>query len=254
MRIKRVLLGIGGVVVVLVATPVIAFAITMAGDSSIHDGEALGTHGKQIKDGIVSVGVIDTGEGSVALVDCGNDKDAKAVLAELDRRKLGADAVKAIFVTHGHPDHVNGCLKFPKAEVYAMRTEVDLIEGRAKAHGPVTKLFGAHDSGVRVKHPLDDGDVVNVGDVQVTAFALPGHTQGSAAYFIDGVIYFGDGASANKDGRVTSPKYLLSDDQKQGDASLRALAKKLEGRAAEVKTLEFAHTGTLAGFDPLKNF
>lgn len=255
MRWKRVALGCGGTIVVLVAIPFVAFAITMSGDAAVHDGEPLGARGKQIKDGFVTVGMVDIGAGNVALVDCGNDKEAKAVIAELDRRKLAPDAVKAIFITHGHGDHTNGCAKFPKAETYAMRAEQDLLEGKAAGKGMMTRFMGAHDSGIRITHALADGDVTTIGDdVQVTAYALPGHTQGSAAYLIDGVIYFGDCASASKDGKVTSPKYLFSDDQKQGDASLRALAKKLEPRAAEIKTLEFAHTGTLAGFEPLKNF
>jgi glyoxylase-like metal-dependent hydrolase (beta-lactamase superfamily II) len=253
-RTKRVIFSVIGVIVVLVATPFVAFAITMAGDSPIQGGEALGAHAKQIKDGFVSVGMIDTGGGTLALVDCGNDKEAKAVIAELDARKLGKDAVKAIFLTHGHADHAAGCAVFPKAEVYAMAAEKDLLEGRAKGTGPVTRLFPAKDSGVRVTHPLADGEEVTVGDMHVTAFALPGHTAGSAVYLIDGVLYFGDGASANKDGKVTPAKYLFSDDQKQDIASLKALEQKLEPRAAEIKTLEFAHTGTLPGFEPLRAF
>ncbi len=253
-RIKRVIFSVLAVIVVLIATPVIAFMITMAGDSPIHDGEALGTRGKQVKDGFVSAGVIDTGNGTVALVDCTNDKDAKAIVADLESRKLGKDAVKAIFITHGHGDHANGCGVFSKAETYAMAAEKDLIEGRAKASGPITKFFPAKDSGLRVTHFLADGDEVTVGDVKVTAFALPGHTAGSAVYLIDGVLYFGDGASANKDGKVTAPKYLFSDSQAQGIASLKALEQKLEPRAAEIKTLEFAHTGTLSGFEPLRTF
>lgn len=254
MRIKRVLLGIGGVVLVLVATPIVAFAITMAGDSPVKDGEALGSRAKQVKDGFVTVGVIDVGDKAVALVDCGNDKDANAIFGELKKRNMGESAVKAIFITHGHPDHTLGCAKFPKADVYAMATEKDLVEGKVAAKGMMPKMFGAKDVGARVGHTLQDGDVVKVGDVDVTAFAVPGHTGGSAVYFADGVLYFGDAASGSKDGKVTPPKYLFSDDQKQGIASLQALAKKLEPRASEVKTLEFAHTGTLSGFEPLRNF
>jgi glyoxylase-like metal-dependent hydrolase (beta-lactamase superfamily II) len=254
MRIKRVLLGIGGVVVVLVATPVVAFAITMAGDKPVTDGEPLGTHAKQVKDGFVTVGVIDVGGGGVALVDCGDDKEGKAVFAELKKRNLDASAVKAVFITHGHPDHTNGCAKFPKADVYAMAAEKDLVEGRVAAKGMMPRMFGAKDVGARVTHTLTDGEVVKVNDIDVTAFAVPGHTAGSAVYFADGVLYFGDAASGSKEGKVTPPKYLFSDSQKEGIASLRALAKKLEPRASEVKTLEFAHTGTLQGFEPLRDF
>lgn len=253
MRIKRILLGVGAVVVVLVATPFVAFAVTMAGDSPVKDGEALGARGKQVKDGFVTVGVVDVG-GAVALVDCGDDKDAKAVLAELGKRKLDASAVKAIFLTHGHPDHTDGCAKFPKAEVYAMAAEKDLVEGRVGAKGLMPRMFGAKDVGARVTHTLSDAEQVKVNDVDVTAFAVPGHTAGSAAYLIDGVLYFGDAASASKDGKVTPAKYLFSDDQKQGIESLKALATKLEPRASEIETLEFAHTGTLSGFEPLRAF
>jgi glyoxylase-like metal-dependent hydrolase (beta-lactamase superfamily II) len=116
------------------------------------------------------------------------------------------------------------------------------------------KLMGAHDSGARLNHPMSDGDVVNVGDLTVTGFALPGHTEGSAVYLIDGVLYFGDGANANQDGKVIPAKLLFSESQAQDIDSLKALEKKLEPRAAEIKTLEFAHTGTLSGFEPLRAF
>ncbi len=40
----------------------------------------------------------------------------------------------------------------------------------------------------------------------------------------------------------------------QNVASLKALAARLEPRAAEVKELAFAHTGPLEGFAPLEAF
>jgi glyoxylase-like metal-dependent hydrolase (beta-lactamase superfamily II) len=252
--IKRILFGLVTLVVVLVGGVIIAFAVTMAGDSPMSDVQTLGDHSKQIKDGFVSVGVLDAGDGTVALVDCAQDKDAKAIVAELGRRKLTKDAVTAIFLTHGHGDHTGGCAAFPKAQIYAMVAEKDIIEGRAKPKGLVPGMMGAHDSGVRVTHPLSDGEEVTVGNMHVTAYALPGHTAGSAAYLADGVLFFGDGASADKHGKITPAKYLFSDDQSEDIASLKSLGQKLEPHAADIKTLEFAHTGTLTGFEPLRNF
>ncbi len=252
--IKRVVFGLVTIIVLGVGSLVIAFALTMKGDSATSDREQLGPHSVQVKDGFVTVGMIDTGSNTVALVDCAQDPEGKAIVAELERRKLGKDAVKAIFITHGHGDHTGGCHAFPSAEVYAMAAEKDLVEGRAKAKGPFTHLMPAKDVGARVTHTLEDGQEVTVGDVKVTAFALPGHTQGSAAYLADGVLFLGDGASADKHGKITPPKYLFSDDQAQGIASIKSLATRLAPRADEIKTLEFAHTGTLTGFDPLRTF
>jgi glyoxylase-like metal-dependent hydrolase (beta-lactamase superfamily II) len=252
--IKRIFFGLLTLVVLAVAGVIIAFAVTMSGDSTMSDSETLSEHAKQIKDGFVSAGVIDVGSGGVALVDCGNDKEAKAIVAELGRRNLAKDAVHAIFLTHGHGDHTAGCAAFPKAEVYALAAEKDLVEGRAKGKGPATRFMPAKDTGVRVTHPLADGDEVTVGDVHVTAFALPGHTSGSAAYLADGVLFFGDAATGDKHGKVAPAKYLFSDDQNEAIASLQSLGRKLAPRAADIKTLEFAHSGTLSGFEPLRTF
>ena len=253
-HIKRVFFVLLTLVVLGVAGFIIAFAVTVAGDSPMSDSETLGGRTKQIKDGFSSAGVIDTGAGTVALVDCGTDKAAKTILAELGRRNLGKEAVKAIFLTHGHPDHTGGCAVFGGADVYALAAEKDLVEGRTKANAPLSKLMPRRDTGARVTRTLTDGQEVTVGDVVVTAYALPGHTAGSAAYLADGVLFLGDGAAANKNGKLTPAKYLFSDDQAQANASLVALARKLEPRAAEVKTLELAHTGTLLGLQPLRDF
>ncbi len=90
-----------------------------------------------VKDGYVDLGVIDLGDGKVALVDAGNDPEGKAILAELSRRKLGPEAVEAVLLTHGHPDHIAGCHLFPKASIYALAGDVALAEGREGSKGPV---------------------------------------------------------------------------------------------------------------------
>ena len=61
-----------------------------------------------VKDGMVSASLVPFNEGEVALIDAGNDAEAKAILAELSRRGLTADDVKVILLTHGDADHVGG--------------------------------------------------------------------------------------------------------------------------------------------------
>jgi hypothetical protein len=60
-----------------------------------------------VKDSIVSVAVIPLGDGKVALIDAGNDKSGKAILAELSRRQLTREAVSAILqrFLHVRPEH-----------------------------------------------------------------------------------------------------------------------------------------------------
>lgn len=248
---KRVLKWVALVLALVLAVPVTALVVTFAGNPEMKDGEQLG-RARLVKDGYVAAFVVDIGPGQVALVDCGNDPKAVAIEGELRRRGLGPDAVQAIFVTHGHPDHVGGCGRFSKAQVMGFAGDVPLLEGRAERRSPIMKVMGNRKSDVRLQRALNDGEVVTVGEVKVEAFAVPGHTPGSAAYLIDGVLFMGDSADATKDGEVAGAKWLFSDSADENRASLKALVGRLAGRADEVKTLAFAHTGTLSGFGALQ--
>jgi hydroxyacylglutathione hydrolase len=217
--LKRVLLGVG------------------VPNKPIADGQTVVPGVTVVKDGFVDVSLIDVAPGQVALIDAGNDTLAKPILEALAARKLSASSVVAIFLTHGHPDHTAGAKQFPAAKVYAMAEDVALAGDAAT-----------------VTNPLKDGDVVTVGDTRVEAFATPGHTPGSAVYFAKGVLFFGDSARATKEGAMLQAVSLMSKNSGQNVASLVSLAKRLAPRAAEVKALEFAHSGTLDGFAPLADF
>ena len=86
------------------------------------------------------------------------------------------------------------------------------------------------------------------------AFAVPGHTPGSAVYLTRGVLFFGDSARASAEGDVRKAVGLFSKDGGQNVASLKALSARLKPRAAEIRELAFAHTGPLVGFEPLEAF
>jgi glyoxylase-like metal-dependent hydrolase (beta-lactamase superfamily II) len=234
---KRALKWLAVVFLVLALGVGAVLYVAFGRNRPILDGQTLAPGVETVKDGFVSAFVLDAAPGQVALIDCGNDRHGKALLAALQRRGLSPSSVVAIFLTHGHPDHVAGCGLFPGAQVYAMQEELPLLADK-----------------VRVTHPLRDGEVTGVGLLKVEAFATPGHTPGSAVYLADGVLFFGDSAGGSKDGTLMPAVRLFSNAPGQNVASLRALAARLQPRAQEVRVLAFAHSGPLDGLEPLSRF
>lgn len=250
---KRVLKIVALLVLLVVAAVVILFAVTFMGRRSLTDGYEVGRV-RVIADGFAGVGVIRLDDGRVALVDAGNDADAAAILAELERRQLGPDAVAAVLITHGHGDHIASIARFPRAEVMALDVEVPLVEGRAGARGPMTRLFPVSPTGVTVTRPLRDGDVVTVGGVPIRVYAVPGHTAGSAAYYVDGVLLVGDSADVTSEGALQGAPWLFSDSQSENRASLVRLEQRVVADGLAIKAMVPAHSGAAEGPGALTNF
>jgi glyoxylase-like metal-dependent hydrolase (beta-lactamase superfamily II) len=253
-RTKRV---IGRLVLVLVLLLVAAaglIAYTFLGRASAVNGAEVGAV-RIIKDSIVTVGIFPVGNGQVALVDAGNDPAGNAILAELARQGLHADNVSAILLTHGHADHMGAIPLFPKAQVMALEAEVPLAEGRAGPHGPLTQLFPVRPTGVHVARALMDGETFMVGETPVRVFAVPGHTAGSAAYLVGGVLFLGDAADFGRDQTLQVAPWIFSDSQAQDRESLVSLNRRLMPIADQVKAIDCAHSGLVErGLAPLTQF
>jgi hydroxyacylglutathione hydrolase len=252
--LKRTLQITGGVVLLLAAGFGAIFYSIVGGNSEIIDGVTPAPDVRIIKDGFVDFGVVDIGDGHVVLIDAGSDPQGAALLKELARRKVGPDAVTAIFFTHGHPDHIAGASLCPSAALYALDADVALAEGREGSHGPLSRMIGAKPTGLHV-HGLKDGAVTTVGTKSIRAIATPGHTAGSAAYLVSGVLFLGDSAGMKTNGKLAPGPWLLCDDSGQDRASLAALGKMLESEKAAVVAIVPGHTGTgkledLTGFTP----
>ncbi len=234
---KRALKWLAVVVLLLALAAGAVLYLAFGRNLPIVDGQMLTPGVETVKEGLVSAFLLEAAPGKVALIDCGSDAKGQALLAALQRRGLSPSSVMAIFLTHGHSDHLAGCGLFPDAQVYALQEELPLLADK-----------------VRVTHPLRDGEVTGVGLLRVETFATPGHTPGSAVYLAGGVLYFGDSAAGSKEGTLMPAVRLFSDDPGQNVASLRALAARLKPRAQEVRVLAFAHSGPLNGLQPLTSF
>jgi glyoxylase-like metal-dependent hydrolase (beta-lactamase superfamily II) len=178
--------------------------------------------------------LFDLSDGGVGLVDAGSDSDATAILAALARMGKTSADVRAIFLTHQHADHVGGAQAFPAAQVYVCEPDKSAVERR----------------GIRITRGLQDGARVEIGGTSVEAFGLPGHTPGSGAFLVHGVVFLGDSAAAAYNASFQA-NTITSSDADQTVRSLRALADRLKSRRSEIRHLAFGHQGTLTGLDPM---
>lgn len=251
---RKWVMGCGGALALLLmvlAVPVVAVGSAFVGNVEIEDGRELaGGRVVTVFDTYVSCFLVDTGDGSWVLVD--GCVSAAPVEAALAARGASPANVSMILLTHGHDDHL-GAAKAWSVPVRALAAELPEMEGREAYAGPLPGLMGANDSGIRAE-PVADGDVLEVGDTRIEVFAIPGHTAGSAAFLAHGVLFVGDSAGWKTAGHLVPAPWVFSDDVPENEASLRALAKRLAPRAAEIAWLQPAHTGPTEGLQALLDF
>lgn len=180
------------------------------------------------------------GSDGLALVDTGQDADARSVRQQMRAAGFDPQRIRWIFLTHAHGDHTLGARQLRAetgAKVYAGRGDCGVL----RAGGPREAFFSvfedapeAHATPVDVE--LAGGEVVDLGGVRVRAIATPGHTPGSVCYLAerDGrrALFTGDVVASltNGDPALGAGSYSaflpprFRGDAETSLASLRALA------------------------------
>lgn len=145
----------------------------------------------------------------IALIDAGTSQFVEDVVNSL--KNLGLFPVDYIVITHEHWDHTQGAAPLVDAmkgevKVYASRIAKPLIEDPSKIEydfgmGPVKP--------VKNVIPLDEGDVINLGGVELEVISTPGHTPGHIALYDKGNknIFVGDSIGNKIDDTTFIPSH-----------------------------------------------
>lgn len=102
-------------------------------------------------------------------------------------KKLGVkqDDVTDIFLTHSDFDHVGGIRVFKKANIYLSSEEEKMITFKKP------RILFMFNLKIRRKYELlNEGDIIEVGDIKIKAIQTPGHTIGSMSYLVNGQYLF----------------------------------------------------------------
>lgn len=131
--------------------------------------------------------VMDEKSHDAVLIDASQDiPELKKVVDE-----LGAN-VKYILITHGHFDHIMGLNSLKKTlNAPAVICKDDLVISNNV--NEFTRLFGVPDIVPPTYEKfVKDGDVLDVGDMQIKVIQTPGHTEGGVCYLIGENLFSGD--------------------------------------------------------------
>ena len=151
--------------------------------------------------GFGSNGYIITSDDKQALV---IDPSSSRVEKELDRLGL---TPAFVLLTHCHFDHVAGVESLQRrgAKVLCSEEEKQLVGTVADLHG----LFGAPSPQYKVDQTFTDGEELNLCGIAIKCLLTPGHTAGSACYFMqkdgDRVLFTGDTLFMDSVGRTDFP-------------------------------------------------
>ena len=163
--------------------------------------------------------------GDVALVVDAPLESVGPVTAPLKERKL---RLEAIVCTHGHFDHMAEAAELARrtgAPVLAHSLDTERLRKPSRP----TFFPELEVEPVEVARELNEGDLVLVGDAQLTVLHTPGHTPGSLCLYTEGLLLSGDTLFAGSFGRYDLPG---------GDpAVLRASLLRLAQLPAETRVL-----------------
>jgi len=160
------------------------------------------------------------GGAEYALIDTGGGYGVPAIINNLKRDGLNPEKISKVLITHCHYDHIGGCYDLKEetnAEIVCHPADREAIETLNELSlYDMAKESGLEFNAVKIDATVDDGDIIEVGDVELETIHTPGHTPGCVSFLFEEngakSIFCGDIASASgKLGFINGPGFVLQD-------------------------------------------
>lgn len=135
---------------------------------------------------------------SIYMIDsgvAGSEKQIEAYLSSIGR---DITDIKAIFLTHAHPDHIGTAAYFKEkavCKIYASEGECPWIEDIDKQFNerPIPNFYTLVGHSVSVDTIIQDGDSIPLEDgINIKALSTPGHSADEMSYIIGSCVFIGD--------------------------------------------------------------
>jgi glyoxylase-like metal-dependent hydrolase (beta-lactamase superfamily II) len=144
--------------------------------------------------------VSDTDSDSMVIVDPGDE--AERIIAAVEK---SGKTPEAIWITHGHVDHVGAIAAIKRRWDIPVYLH-PLDERLYRAAGRQAEIYGVpFEEPPPADRELEEGQVMKVGNLELTVSHVPGHAPGHVMFYGEGNAIVGDCLFAGSIGRTDLP-------------------------------------------------
>ena len=144
--------------------------------------------------------VINEEQKKCVVIDPGGDADQ--ILEKIKQKGI---TIEAIFLTHGHSDHimaVDEVREVTGAKVYISEADADML---TKASSNLSVYMGAGREFKAADEFLIDGETITAAGLKFQVVATPGHTKGGICLLCGDTVFCGDTIFSESIGRTDLP-------------------------------------------------
>ncbi len=139
--------------------------------------------------------LIDSGDG-LALIDAGVGIEVQQILDNITEEGFDPFDITHLLLTHAHADHSGGCAELKSLLGLSVMMALEEADFLRNADEEELGLTFARKAGwypqdyslspCEVDAELEDGQIIQVGHLQIKAIKTPGHSRGSICYLMEG--------------------------------------------------------------------